>query len=491
VNLRGRVATLLLTALTAAATARADDPSRVWRTLETPHFHIHYYTLPHGGGEEPVAQRLATLGEFVWGRLTPFLGTGLNRKTHIVVTDDIDDYNGFAGVYPYPAITLYANSPDDRAELNDYDDWLLELLMHEFTHILHTGTIGGPCAKIINAVLGLGYGIVYPPNQFQPRWGLEGLAVFEESARTAAGRLHNSIWDMYLRAQTLEGYFQRLDQFSNFPNQFPYGNAAYLYGSALTRYVAETYGEQALLRWSRDYGSSCIPGGINRSIKHVTGLTWVQLHRNFHDSLVRRYSAQRQAIVARGLTPTRTLTWTDPQGPMRPVFTPDGKDIIVFRSDGYTQERMARIPVDAHPPRHKGDAQPRQKTEVLTDAAGGPSLSGDGRYLTYHQQTIVKTVYYFNDIYLYDRWTHTRTRLTEGARASNPAISPDGNWIVFERVANSSRGLRATAATARSRRSFPRRTWSTPTRRSSRPTAAPSPSRGGARADIATSTSWT
>ena len=77
--------------------------------------------------------------------------------------------------------------------------------MHEYTHVLHTGTIGGVCAKAINAVLGLGLGVVYAPNQLQPRWGLEGLAVFEETARTAAGRLRNAIWDMYLRAADARG----------------------------------------------------------------------------------------------------------------------------------------------------------------------------------------------------------------------------------------------------------------------------------------------
>src|SRR5262249_55210336 len=160
------------------------------------------------------------------------------------------------------------------------------------------------------------------------------------------------------------------------------------------RYVAETYGESALLRWSRDYGSSCIPGGINRSIRRVTGLTWGQLHRNFHDSLVRRYRAQRDAILARRLTPTRTPTAPHPGGPSRPVFTPDGKEIIAFRSDGYTRQGMVRIPVDTPGPPRKGAVQPGQKTELPTDNAGGPSLSGDGRYLTFHQQIPFKTVYY-------------------------------------------------------------------------------------------------
>jgi hypothetical protein len=375
------------------------------------------------------------------------LGKGLGRKTHVVVTDEIDDYNGFAGVYPYPAVTLYANSPDDRAELNDYDDWLTDLFMHEYTHVLHTGTIGGVCAKAVNLVLGLGLGVVYPPNQFQPRWGLEGLAVFEETARTSSGRLRNSIWDMYLRAQTLEGKFQRIDQISVSPNQFPFGNSAYLYGSALMRFVAEHYGESALLKWSREYGSSCastrelLPGAINRSIRHVTGKTWVQLYDDFKAELLRRYSAQRDAIVAGGVTPTHVLLPADPNSPARPVFTPDGRELIVLRSDGYQRQRMARIAVDAPEPPPRGTKIKWQGTELLTDSAGGPSLSADGRLLAYHEQTIVRTIYVYNDLYLYDRVTHTRRRLTEGARAWNPALSPDGTHVAFEMTGNSSRGL--------------------------------------------------
>ena len=444
--------TLALTfALALSPSARADDPARVWRTIETPHFYIHFYTLPNGGGEEPVAQRLATVTEYCYSRLTPVLGKGLGGKTHVVVTDDIDDYNGFAGVTPYPAVTLFANSPDDRAELNDYDDWLTDLFMHEYTHVIHTGTIGGWIAKTLNVVLGLGLGIQVAPNQLQPRWGLEGLAVFEETARTSSGRLRNAIWDMYLRAQTLEGRFQGIDKISAVPNQFPFGNSAYLYGSALMRYVAEHFGESALLRWSREYGQLgfgwgirgpvLLPGGLNRSIRIVTGKTWVQLYRDFHDELLQHYSAQRDAIAARGLTPTRVLLPPEANSPARPVFTPDGRDLIVLRSDGYTRQRMARIAVDAPEPPPIGTKIKWLHDELLTDAAGGPSLSADGRLIAYHEQQIVRTLYAYNDLFVYDRTTHKKRRLTEGARAWNPALSPDGAWVAFEMTGNSSRGL--------------------------------------------------
>lgn len=456
IALRLAVAVAIASSLVAPAPARADDPSRVWRTIETEHFYIHFYTLPHGGGEEPVAQRLATVTEYCYKRLTSMLGKGLGWKTHVVVTDEIDDYNGFAGVTPYPAVTLYANSPDDRAELNDYDDWLTDLFMHEYTHVLHTGTIGGWIAPAINYILGLGVGIVWAPNQLQPRWGLEGLAVFEETARTSSGRLRNAIWDMYLRAQTLEGQFQRIDQVSVVPNEFPFGNAAYLYGSALVRFVAEHYGEDALRRWARDYGSprlgiqlkpgwlpgfEPIPGGLNRSIRRVTGKTWVQLYREFHDELLQRYTAQRDAIAVHGITPTRMLLPPDPASPARPVFLPDGRELIVLRSDGYARQRMARIAVDTPELPPIGTKIKWQKTELLTDAAGGPSLSADGRLLAYHEQQIFRTIYAYNDLFVYDRVLHKKRRLTEGARAWNPALSPDGTRVAFEMTGNSSRGL--------------------------------------------------
>ena len=216
--LRLLVAVVLVASL--AGAARADDPARTWRTIDTPHFWIHFYTLPHGGGEEPVAQRLATVTEYVYSRLTPVLGRGLGRKTHVVITDDIDDYNGFAGVYPYPAVTLYANSPDDRAELNDYDDWLTDLFMHEYTHVLHTGTIGGVCAKAVNACSASGRRHL-SAESVPAALGPEGLAVFEETTRALRRAACATRSGTCTCARDARGKFQRSIRSRSTPNQFP------------------------------------------------------------------------------------------------------------------------------------------------------------------------------------------------------------------------------------------------------------------------------
>jgi hypothetical protein len=426
---------LLLLALAGSA-AHADDWRKEWRTLETQHFHIVYYIYPRAGGErsgeELIAQRLAVIAERVHARMVPVMGPGLSdqRKTWIVLSDDTDDYNGSATVQPYPTVRLNGVTPDDRTEHNDWDDYLTDLFLHEYTHILHLGTIGGWCAEAVNDLLGLGLGIVYPPNQAQPRFLIEGLAVYEESERTSGGRLRSSIWDMYLRMATLENRFQSLAQFTHSPIQFPYANSAYLYGSAFMRYVANRYGERALRLDYEDYGSNCIPAAINRSLKRVTGKGWAELYPEFKLSLKERYGAQRDAIARRGITPTKVLT-----GPRevvtRPVWTPDGKEILYTDTDGYSRPAIRRMDV----------ATAKWRNEVRTDGAGGPSITRDGRLLVFHAVQPWHTFYYYNDLYLYDRETRTTTRLTEGLRAADPNISPDGRKVVFEVAQNMARGL--------------------------------------------------
>jgi hypothetical protein len=429
--IRAVALTLSLT-LTLVSTAFADDAARVYRTIETEHFRITYYVFRDGRGLEKVAQRLAVIAEETHARLVPLLGAGgtKRRKTEVLVTDETDDFNGSASVLPYQNVRLLANAPEDRAELNDHDDWLRGLFVHEYTHVLHIGTVGGWCAPLVNAVLGLGVGVLYAPNQAQPRFLIEGIAVHEESARTTGGRLRSAIWDMYLRAQTLEGRFMRIDQFSNSPAQFPYSNAPYLYGSAMTRYLVERFGEDAVRKYSVDYGSNCIPLAMNRSLKRVTGVTWNQLYDDFKRDLEKRYRAQRDAIAEAGITPALKLTRAAEYA-SRPAWTPDGKTILFHESDLTSRPRIKRVPAEGG----------RKETELQVDGASGPSLSADGRYMVYSAQQIWRTFYAYHDLYLYDRQTREHKRLTNGLRAMNPNLSADGKRVVFEVNDASSRGL--------------------------------------------------
>ena len=132
------------------------------------------------------------------------------------------------------ALFFLVTAPEDNSPLGDVDDWYLELVTHEYTHVLHTDNIRGIPA-LVNAVIGK----TISPNQIQPRWILEGLGVFEESSKTSGGRLRSSLWDMWMRTDVLEDNVATIDQISSITRRWPQGNLFYLYGSSFVDWIAK------------------------------------------------------------------------------------------------------------------------------------------------------------------------------------------------------------------------------------------------------------
>ena len=305
----------------ASAAQAANDPKLLWKSLDTPHFRISFYST-----EEDVAEHVATIAEGIYTRLCAAIGWTPTERTEILLTDQTDGANGLTTALPYNAIRLYVTAPDDMSPLGDVDDWYLELVTHEFTHILHTDHVGGVPA-LANRVLGK----VWAPNQVEPHWMLEGLAVFEESTRTSGGRLRSSMWNMFMRADVLEQNLAPLDVFSNTPRRWPGGNIWYVYGSFFMQWLAETYGEQAIRAMIEDYSSQIVPYGINRSIRRATGRTFEELYPAWVDSMRRAFDAQAAAVRARGI-----------------------REGVRVSHTGYTVEHPRWLPANAWPD-HAGD----------------------------------------------------------------------------------------------------------------------------------------
>src|SRR6185503_10286858 len=160
-----------------ASSAHAADPYVHWYTVTSPHFRVHFHA-----GLERVAEKAANVAEDVYERLVPALGFTPRELTEVVLTDEANDSNGFASTLPYSHITLFVTAPSDMSGLGDYDDWVTELVTHEFTHIVHTGNVSGAPA-VVNSV----FGPTLHPNQLQPHWIIEGLAVAMETEHTTGG----------------------------------------------------------------------------------------------------------------------------------------------------------------------------------------------------------------------------------------------------------------------------------------------------------------
>ncbi|MFO0679073.1 MAG: hypothetical protein U0169_21270 [Polyangiaceae bacterium] len=424
----------LALAATAGTSHAANDPTLKWRTLETEHFRINFYS-----GEEELARHLADLAEGVYTRMSPVVGWAPDHKTEIAITDQSDSANGSATALPFNTVRLFATAPDDLSPLGDVDDWFLELFTHEFTHILHTDHIRG-FPSLVNKVLGK----TVAPNQVQPRWLLEGLAVFEESSKTSGGRLRSSQWNMYMRADVLEGNVATLDQFSNTPRRFPQANIWYLYGSFFLRYVAETYGEDAIRKMIDDYGRHIVPWGINRSIRRATGKTFEELYPEWIASLQREYGAQAARIRARGIREGTRLTFSG-QTARSPRFVPKGSwagaegDIVYFRDDAHTRAGFYRVPVRRDPTTGVMTGTDGKGIEfvVRTSSTAQAAFTPEGD-VVFEGAAPTKGVFLFEDLYRMKAGVKdvtgiddTRERLTHGFRASMPDVSPDGTRVTF------------------------------------------------------------
>jgi hypothetical protein len=418
-------ALLVLCCFFAAETARAGDPRLEWWTLESPHFRVHYH-----GGLAPLAQRVAALAERAHEVLVPALGPPPSEVTHIVLTDESDDANGFATARPYNAIRLLVSAPDDASPLADYDDWYDELVTHEYTHVVHLDNTSGVPA-ILNAV----FGKLYTPNDWQPRFLLEGLGVVMESEHTTGGRLHGSEFEMFLRADVLDRRFVPLDQLSHAPRRWPGSNLAYAYGSEFVAFIADIYGPSTFTAVANDYGSSVIPFGINRAIRRATGRTYPELYASFRAEVERHTARVVAEIRARGVREGTRLTRAGRIAAV-PRFLPRAcapgspPSLVYYRNDGDNPSGLYMVPLAADP---EG-----QRHELLTRAtARGLSIAPDCAIL-FDSVAPSRRRHYLTDLFELEPNARapsglelSRRRLTIGRRARTPDVSPDGRSVAY------------------------------------------------------------
>src|SRR2546427_398855 len=188
-----RLATLVALFCLPGRAAAQVDPSGRWRTLHTPHFRVHFRPVDR----EP-AERTAREAERAWGllatELRPPRGT-----VDVTLSDDIDISNGFTTVFPSTRITVLA-AP--LPELTDFDDWLRLVTTHELTHVFHLDRTKG-WWRGLQSVFGRVPGLF--PNEYQPSWVIEGLAVYYESRFTEGGRLHGGFHTQLIAAAAAVG----------------------------------------------------------------------------------------------------------------------------------------------------------------------------------------------------------------------------------------------------------------------------------------------
>ncbi|MFM2152636.1 MAG: hypothetical protein RL199_1071 [Pseudomonadota bacterium] len=399
----------LLGAASLPALAQPYDPSLSFHTLETEHFFVHFHD-----GEETLARRAARLAERAYAVAVPLVGPPPRTRTHVVLVDVDDESNGSATPLPRNTIELRAAAPDARDELNQFEDWFWQLVVHEFTHVVHLDTIEGP-ARLANRLVGK----QFSPNLAWPRWFTEGWAVWAESTASRGGRLRSALQEMQLRVSLLEGDPLSLGELSTPPLDFPRGSAWYLYGGRFLAHLVDDSAPDFLAAMSRDNAGSLIPYFLGRVSARHLGKPFSLLYDEWLAGLRRKYASEAAALPPLGEEVRLTTTG---ERRFAPRLSRDGKRLVSILRDADHRPRLMSFDL----------AEQRETAVVALLADGVASELPDGRWLV-AQQHPFRHYRDHSDLFVADPHRGTLEAVTDGARLSDPDVAADGRIVAVRR----------------------------------------------------------
>lgn len=408
------LALLAVAAVSRAARAQVASDER-WSTITTQHFRIHFTSATAG-----LARRAALNAEQAYANLASEL-VPPRGPIDLVLADNVDFSNGYAGPFPSNRIVVYAQPPVAPSALESYVDWNALVILHELAHIFELDRTRG-LWRLGQTLFGRNPALF--PNNFAPAWLTEGLAVYYESRFTGSGRLEGSAGYALAHAAALDRRLPRVDQLSLASTRFPGGDAAYAYGALLVDYVARSAGPGSVRDMVERASGSFMPFSLPRVAKHSFGLTFEQASRRWRDSLGALAGTDpRDAASRRKLTRAGRLV-------QFPRWLSD--TALVYAADnGRDTPGAYRVALDGQITRLG-----RRNSLDANDPAGGA--------IVFAQQDLLDRFRVRSDLYATDR-AGTR-RLTRGARLLQPDARDDGSIVAVQSAGATTRLVVASAS---------------------------------------------
>lgn len=436
------LAAALLSAPAAGAQV-ATRPHLDWRTVNTPHFAVHY----------PVEMEAWTLDlvprlEAIHQQVTAVVGFAPPKRVTVVVEDPTAQANGFA--FPFldePTIALWPTPADPRSNLGNTRDAAEQLAVHEFVHIAHlTRPPRNPRQRFLVRLLPVKLG---PVAARAPRWVSEGYATYLEGKLTGSGRPYSAIRAAVLRQWALEGRLPRYDQLSSAGGYYG-GAMAYLAGSAFLEWLVAQRGEQSLPNlWRRM--SARRDRSFDAAFAGVFGANPGEMYGRFTVDVTERALQARNQLQGAGLAVGDTvqrLNW----GTGDPAVSRDGAHMAVVlrgatasasrvvvwttadpKVDTAAAERarralLARDPEDVPdiPSRYPSKRALATLYPVNGRAHDSPRFMPDGNGILVTRSEPLGSGAMRPDLFLWDWRKKTMRRVTRGASLRWPDPAPDG-----------------------------------------------------------------
>jgi Tol biopolymer transport system component len=403
-------------------------PELHWRTIETPHFFVHYHD-----GAERTARVVAKVAEEIYEPVTSLYNHKPDQKVSFVIKDH-DDYSNGAAYFYDNMIEIWASSMD--FDLRGTHNWLRNVVTHEFVHIVQIQTLmkfGRRVPAVYFQFLGYeaerrpdvlyGYPntvVSYPISGFVlPSWFAEGVAQYNRP------ELRYDFWDthrdMILRMYALDGNMLSWNEMAVFGKTSLGNESSYNAGFAFVHHIADKYGEDRLAEISRNLSSLAeftIDGAMTRSLGKSGKEVYDEWVRELKDQYESRSFRVRQHLVVGDTIASIGF------GNFYPKFSPDGRQIAYVsnkEADYFSQSSLYVYDVDT-----------RKERTLQTGVRSNLSWSSNGNKI-YYAKTTRENKHWsaFHDLYVYDIPSEKESRLTHGLRANAPAISRDGTSIAF------------------------------------------------------------
>ncbi|MBN2104734.1 PD40 domain-containing protein [bacterium] len=418
------------------------------QVIVTDHFHIYYRP-----GTENTARRVAEVSEEVY---TP-LAAAFNAfdevgRIYVYIHDETDYSNGFAD-YSQNKVEVWAS--DLEFELRGTSNWIKNVMTHELAHIFSLKAAKKKWFTYFQ--LNFGRYNVNPDYYFSipfyhlnvPSWYAEGIAQFE------AQQNDNESWDthrdMLLRMAVLENDLLSYDEMGVFTKGGLHSEMIYNQGFALVNYIHQAFGEGKAEALVDHIGVVA----FNKAVLKVLGLNEDQLYQQWVASTTTSYQdlakdrLKQVSAMSSALNEPWPLYHNNPNAlsmtdftnkfvegqciidggylDYYPVISPDKNQIAYISNEGY---EFALTHLKLYE-RKSG----RVKT-LVKRVDSRVAWTPDQKELVY-----VRSKENFNDLFIYDIEQDRERRISRNLRAKDPAVSPDGESIVFVRNQDGSTNL--------------------------------------------------
>ena len=402
-------------------------PELDWYTIKGEHVEVHYHN-----GAERTAKVVAKIADEIWDPICSLYGYE-PATTHYVIKD-IDDYSNGATYFFDNKIEIWTSALD--FDLRGTHNWLRNVISHEFTHLVQIQAamkLSRSLPAIFLQVLNYqeerrpdilygypNYVVSFPVATVNiPAWFAEGTAQYMRQEFNYDN--WDSHRDMILRSYVLDENMLTWEQMGVFGKTSLGNESVYNSGFALTRYIAQKYGEDKLRKITEKLGSF---GNftIDAAFEDVLGKNGTEIYNEWTGYLKNDYGNRIEKILANLVEGEKIAE--KGFGNFYPTFSSDGKKIYYISnksSDYFSPSRIYEYDIETG----------KEKLLVGNVRSTYSFIPGQNKILYSKITEDNPNWYNVHDIYIYDVDQEDEIRLTKNLRANQPSVSKDGKKIVF------------------------------------------------------------